>query len=94
MAKKTASKKKAVPGDAPEAAAVRWYALKIELRALEIAMTNKAKFNAVRDILRGAKDDLERLEALRSTAEADCVPPWDICPDGICRPDCGDVRMD
>lgn len=93
MAKQSPSRKqgKIPPGGASHAAAIRWYALRIEARALELAMTNRGQFNAIRDILRTAKDGLERLPGVERL-RAECTPPWDICPDGVCRPDCGDVR--
>jgi len=36
--------------------------------------------------------ELNDTKPLTLNLEADCPPPWDICPDEICRPDCGDVR--
>ena len=93
MAKKQKSRKKAVPGGAAEAAAIRWYALSIELRALELVITNKETFNDVRDVLRMAKHELVKIKPVKNMAEADCPPPWDVCADAICRPDCGDVRL-
>ena len=85
--------KRAVPGTHAHVAAVRWYALKIELRALEVVVTNGATFSKVDSILQAAMTKLDDIEPLVPKLAADCPPPWDICPDEICRPNCGDVRL-
>jgi len=85
--------KRAVPGTHAHVAAVRWYTLKMELRALELVVTNGATFSRVREIFDAAMTRLDDIEPLAPTLMADCPPPWDICPDEICRPRCGDVRL-
>ena len=89
--KKSASEGKAAGVDGiTAAAAIRWYALRIELRALELVFSHPESYEKIRDILKMAKVNLTRIDAERDFAQAACLPPWERCADNVCRPDCSE----
>ncbi len=93
MAKRRSGKGKTIAKSslASRAAAVRWYMLRIEARALELAITNEDYYLRVSDVLRKARRSLELME--RSQSFAGCEPPLRRCEDNVCRPDCDDERF-
>jgi hypothetical protein len=71
------------------AAAIRWYALRIELRALEVALSHPDAYARVKEILKMAKVSLDVIPT-RDFAQAACPAPWERCSDNTCRPDCSE----
>jgi hypothetical protein len=70
-------------------AAIRWYAMSIEKYAMDLYITNREQYPAVKDILDHALDSLEQLRAQQSVMSQDsgCPPGFRNCG-GICLPDC------
>lgn len=70
-------------------AAVRWYAMSIEKYAMDLYITDRAQYPAVKAILDNALASLEqaRAEMTATAQDAGCPPGFKNC-DGVCLPDC------
>jgi hypothetical protein len=71
------------------ATAIRWYALRIETRALEVVLSHPDAYARVKEILKMAKVSLDVIPT-RDFAQAACPSPWERCNDNTCRPDCSE----
>ena len=73
-------------------AAIRWYVMSIEKYAMDLYITDPAKYPEVKAILDNALNGLAQLRAqLRGgqgeLQEAGCPPGFKNC-NGVCMPDC------
>lgn len=70
-------------------AAIRWYAMSIEKYSMDLYITNREQYPAVKAILDNALGSLDQLRAQQSVAGQDsgCPPGFKNC-NGICLPDC------
>ena len=79
----------AVPNDAIRLAALRWFALTIEKRTIELYATKSSTYHDMEDILRKA---LHRLDHLRNTLavgdDDECPEGYIMCGNGVCAPSC------
>jgi hypothetical protein len=70
-------------------AAIRWYVLNIERRAMELILTNPAAYDKLNRIL---FETWSKLKITKVQRLAGCPPPWKQCDDE-CRPECDDIRL-
>lgn len=70
-------------------AAIRWYAMSIEKYAMDLYITDRAQYPAVKAVLDNALESLEQLRTQQSSLlqEAGCPPGFRNC-NGVCLPDC------
>jgi hypothetical protein len=70
-------------------AAIRWYAMSIEKYAMDLYITNREQYPAVKAILDNALESLEQVRSQQSARgeDAGCPPGFKNCS-GICLPDC------
>jgi hypothetical protein len=70
-------------------AAIRWYAMSIEKYAMDLYITNREQYPAVKAILDNALESLEQVRSQQSVMaeDAGCPPGFKNCG-GICLPDC------
>lgn len=79
------------PNDAIRLAALRWFALEIERRSIEIYATDRKRFTSIENLLRQA---LRQLQAVRGQVmsleveQEDCPMGYLLCKDGLCAPMC------
>jgi hypothetical protein len=93
QAKKTAAPKavwQARPDDAIRLGAMRWFALEIERKAIEIYATDSSKYPALEKALRDVVRDLNRLgkQVHSLSSDDDCPVGYVLCKDGLCAPMC------
>lgn len=79
----------ALPQDAINLAALRWYACEIEQVCIEIYATNRKKFTKLEDMLKKHVTALKTLGASKLIADDDnCPPGYVMCEDRLCAPAC------
>ena len=79
----------AAPNDAIRLAALRWFALTLEKRSIELYATNAASYHEMEDILRKALHRLDHLRDKFSLGEDDeCPEGYIMCGNGVCAPSC------
>jgi hypothetical protein len=74
------------PSDVMNLAAVRWFALTIEKLATEIYITDRALYPSLKEVLKHAVDDLNRVRQ-PLVGDEECPPDYVMC-DGLCVPMC------
>jgi hypothetical protein len=83
------SRWQAVPNDAIRLAALRWFALTLEQRAIELYATDQATYHRMEHVLRKALRELDHLGKEFALSAADECPEGYIpCEDGVCKPSC------
>src|SRR5262245_57036881 len=76
------------PNDAIRLAAVRWFACRIEMEAIQIYATDSAKANLIEDVMAECITKLHELRPKPVTGEdGDCPPGYVMCG-GECAPRC------
>ncbi len=74
--------------DAINLAAIRWFALTIEARAIEVYATNPAAYSELEALLRRCVRTVASFDPMRPiTGDTDCPPGWVRCA-GECAPVC------
>ena len=76
------------PNNAIELAALRWYSLGVEQRAIEIYATRPARFADLSRLLRKQLRELDAFADRLALTSDDCPPGYELCPNGICAPMC------
>ena len=78
------------PSDAINLATIRWFALMIEAKAIEIYGTNSAVYPEIQVVLGNALSAVADIEVKKEIADAgDCPPGWVPCGED-CAPRCMD----
>ena len=79
----------AAPDDAIRLAALRWFALTLEQRAIELYATNALSYHEMEHVLRKALHHMDELGEKFALAEEDECPEGYIpCGNGVCKPSC------
>jgi hypothetical protein len=97
--KKKPSKRPAVEtreglvSDASHLAAIRWYVLVLEKRAIELVVTDPTSLEDVNRALSECWDTLRSLTPSSVESAGGCPPGFQLCDD-ICQPECppGGIR--
>ena len=76
------------PSDAIHLATIRWYAVAMERLAIEILVSNRAKFGVLDDVLRRQLVELRAVARTLGLSQGDCPDGWLLCRDGLCSPAC------
>lgn len=83
------SRWQAAPDDAIRLAALRWFALTLEQRSIELYATNTETFREMEDVLRKALHHLDDIAIKFALGEDDECPEGYIpCGNGVCKPSC------
>ena len=83
------SRWQAAPDDAIRLAALRWFALTLEQRSIELYATNTKTFRKMEHVLRNALHDLDEIGIKFALGEDDECPEGYIpCGNGVCKPSC------
>ena len=79
----------AAPNDAIRLAALRWFALTLEQRAIELYATNASTYKEMEHVLRKALHHLDHLrEEFALGADDECPEGYIPCENGVCKPSC------
>ena len=94
MAKKKSSRKVPTPpNDAMNFAALHWYALMIERVSIQLYVTDRAKFGAIKQKLTDALKSLNSVATGLIAPCGDCQDGWECCKsDNMCAPTCTDAE--
>lgn len=71
-------------------AAIRWYAMSIEKYAMDLYITDRAQYPAVKAVLDTTLASLEELRTQLTSIQSEaagCPPGFKNC-NGVCLPDC------
>ena len=76
------------PGDAINLATIRWFALMIEAKAIEIYGTNPLVYPKIFSVLNDSLNSVAGIDVKKPIADpGDCPPGWVTCGDE-CAPRC------
>ena len=76
------------PGDAINLATIRWFALMMEAKAIEIYGTNKAVYPKLQEVLGECLSKVAKIDVKKDIADSgDCPPGWVPCGED-CAPRC------
>jgi len=76
------------PSDAINLATIRWFAIMIEAKAIEIYGTNPDVYPKIQDVLNDCLSEVAGISPKKSIADDDdCPPGWVLCGED-CAPRC------
>ena len=76
------------PSDAINLATIRWFALMMEAKAIEIYGTNKAVYPKIQEVLGKCLSEVAKIDVKKDIADpGDCPPGWVPCGED-CAPRC------
>ena len=86
--KQTQKKWEPSPGDAINLATIRWFALMVEAKAIEIYGTDPAVYPELQKVLANCLGEVSSIKAPQPVAgDGDCPPGWVQCGED-CAPVC------